>query len=1222
MKVLLWGFAYERAMWESAAADGGHTLFFSREGDHQEEEKQPYPEGNDWDVLMIRGSASSEELRPWLDCLKPRGFVVPVGSEAVSCSWATVSGRLVQWFNEYLYFGGRENCARALQLLETAVDGGDAETVPPPVERPFQGICDFCGEDGCEDVWPDFSSYRSAMEPLAPAGGYGGCVGILTHRALVMQGEIQAEKAVARELFSRGILPVLAFHNGMGEEARGQLRLEDAVDLCFCCGPGELEIQVLLLLTAHSVEAKDGRSVYEEAALLFSRWDIPVFHPIVPMFCTRKQWLKDSSPLTQELSWCYITPEMQGMTEPILLSTRDENNAILVEEDRILRFCDRVERYLRLRRKANDEKRIAIILHNSVCAGVEATIGQAFGLDAFQSVVNILNRLKAEGYTVTDIPRDGTELYGLIREKKAVSDFRWTAAEDIVAADGCLHRMGREEYRRIFDQLTERQKESMIETWGEAPGEGMVVDGDIIISGLRFGNVVVMVQPKRGCHKAKCTGEVCKILHDPFCPPPHQYLAAYQYLQRNFDADGCIHVGTEGSLEYLPGKQTGLSVECWPDTVLGALPNFYLYHAGVPGEATPAKRRAYAVLLTYFPAPYGGADETMERMTDLIDGYIQAKDLDNGHAESYRAEICRILKQRPEAQRIMDSCNSFDEGLKDLRFHIFQAAQQRRLDSLHVFGAIPDREEAVRYIEEVWNSQPEVAEYFGGDVLKAGKAMRRFIDRALTMDPTELEGLTPEQKMLAEDAMELVRGIFSCGQELDNLCRALAGRYILPSESGMPDENGRNVLPTGRNMYVSDLDKVPTKKAWERGVQLAQEMLKRYERDEGKLPEQVSLNMTSLDITRSKGELLSQCLYLMGIEPQWDRRGKIQGLCPIPLKELGRPRVDVTVRVTGVLRDSWPEAIALLDDGVKLAASLPEEETENFVRSNALRLERQGRDGTARIFGDPPGSYGAGVDLALMASAWESEEDLMKYYIHYSAWSYGRGRNGQRRIAEFVENIRRTDVSYDVTNTRRMNVLDCGFGTQVQGGLRLIAKHLGGKTIRQYQGVSQPGQAVKVTSLKEQYEETAEATLLNPFWQENIKTQGYAGAAELMNKLQNVFMDQCLNEMLDDQMIDRIAQQCLNADHMQEFLARENPYALEESLRRFLELAERKKWTPAPDVLKRLQESYMRIESDMEEGMTGAGEVQGGEIEIQTHRQVQTWQKQMEEVDRVLDTLK
>ena len=861
-----------------------------------------------------------------------------------------------------------------------------------------------------------------------------------------------------------------------------------------------------------------------------------------------------------------------------------------------------------LRIKKNDDKKIAIVLHNSVCSGVEATVGQAFGMDAFESAVEILKRLKSDGYVVDPLPEDGKMLSDWLMERKAYSDFRWTSVEDIVQSKGSLYTMSLEEYLKFYEQLPKACRTYMEETWGTPPGEGMVLDGKIVITGLDLGNVRVMVQPKRGCHKAKCTGEVCKILHDPVCPPPHQYLATYRYIQECFHADACIHVGTDGSLEYLPGKVTGMSDHCWPDIVLGELPNFYLYHTGVPSEGILAKRRCYANIIDYFPVPYTGVSDQFSKLYMEIGAYFHDLSQKNGQEELWKNSIMDQIMKIPEAKRIFEREENPDQGIETLYHTILKASQGQKLNKKHVFGCVPDRAQREGFIEEVLMSEGAFPEIL--DPVVRGARIRDEIKKALD------KGQISEYP--GDDILEMDADIRRCSFEMDSLCNALNGRYIPPGESGMPDENGRNILPTGRNFFAGEFDKIPTPKAYERGKELARLLLEEYRKEEGRLPEKVAMNMISLDISRSNGEQLSQILYLMGIEPVWDAKNRVRGLNVIAPEELGRPRIDVTVRITGVLRDSWPDAVALLDEAVMMAANLNEPDTINFVRKHMHRIqkdsvdvEEDGRTGTIRIFGDPPGTYGAGVDLALKASAWEKEEDLMKYF----AFAYGKDLQGEKKVQEFVNNVKDVDLSYDVTSSRRQDVTDCGFGSQVQGGLRLVAKYVGHKSIRQYQGVSEAGKKVRMGTLKQRYADAVETSLLNELWKENMMEQGYLGAADIMSKMQNLFMDQCVNENLDDSMLDQVVEAYINDTKMQNWFQENNPHAYEESARRFLELRQRGLWKGDEKVFEELKNSYLKIEGDMESKLAGLGEVQGGSVEIVNDQKVDTWKKQLEEIN-------
>jgi cobaltochelatase CobN len=450
------------------------------------------------------------------------------------------------------------------------------------------------------------------------------------------------------------------------------------------------------------------------------------------------------------------------------------------------------------------------------------------------------------------------------------------------------------------------------------------------------------------------------------------------------------------------------------------------------------------------------------------------------------------------------------------------------------------------------------------------------------------------------------------------LLRSLEGRYVPAGESGMPDENGRNILPTGRNMFGMNIDKIPSPEAWERGKILAAELLENYRREEGRLPEKIAINMISLDITRSRGEQLSQFLFFLGVSPVWDDRGRVTGLAVISLEELGRPRIDATVRITGVYRDTYPSAVVMMDDAVLMAAGLDEKDEDNYILKHLRAYQEEGeaggRDGNIRIFGDPPGTYGAGLDLALLASAWKDEKDLIKYFVHASSHAYGRNLDGQRRVGAFIANAREIDASADNTASRRASGLDCNFSAQVQGGYRLIAKHLGGRSIRQYQSTSEPGKDIITESLADNLNRAAKETIFNPFWLENIRSRDYDGASEIMNVAQNIFSMQCLAGCFSDELLDTLTNQIVNDGESRAWFAQNNPYALEEIARRMLELNERGKWNPDRKTLEELRSNYLLIEGDMEARVGNGEGIQAGSVDIITDDDIDSWKQKISDV--------
>lgn len=999
-------------------------------------------------------------------------------------------------------------------------------------------------------------------------------VGFLLHSSSVQkEGDWEAFRILKAELKQLGTGCICAYSSG----GAPYKNFREAVRAYFTWD-GQLQIQALVVAQILPVASEEGRSVTRQAVLEYEALGIPVFCPVQSYYVSKEEWERKNHPLLEDIASGYTIPEMSGMIEPMLISTRNaETGETEALPEQIARFARRICKWLTLREKPNREKRLALMLHNAVCAGVEATIGKAYGLDALESAAQLLHRLKEEGYDLGEetLPKTGEELLARIQEKKAYSDFRWTAVEDIVASGGCLYKMPDAEYAKYYDELPQELRDYMEKTWGAHPGEGMVLDNCLIVTGLRFGNVCVMVQPKRGCYGAKCTGEVCKILHDPVCPPPHQYLAVYRYLQRVFGADACVDIGTEGSLEFLPGKTNGLSEKCWPAVVLSELPFLYLYHAGVPGEAVVAKRRAHAVTLSYLPASMRGLGEKEKRLLKKSEEYLRACEEKNGQEELLRDVLLELAEELPAAKRILEHASDFDQGVRELSDAAALFQKTGKSGTRHVYGNNPDEEEIAAYLEE-----------------------------AKDYDRDEVR--TRLQKTGAS--------------ELDGLLRALNGAYVSPSESGMPDENGLEILPTGRNMCGTKEREFPGRIPYRRGMELAKQLLDGYLKDEGAYPEKVALNMISLDITRTGGEQLSEFLYLLGIRPVWDEKERVRGLEAIPLSELGRPRIDATVRISGVLRDTWPNAVKMMDEAVLLVSALPETPEQNYILKHVREYQSQYGDGpererTLRIFGDPPGGYGTGLDLALKASAWQEEKDLAKYFMQSSWFAYGNGVDGAKEVRAFADNMKTVQAASDVIQSKRVDLLSCDFSLTVQGGVTLAAKYIGGRNVRCYEGQSVKDQEVQTEALKPALKRMLEETLFNPFWQEDRKMEGYEGASEMMSRVQNVFAAQCLMDCLEDSALDELTEKYVNDEEMRAWLTANNPYAAEEIARRMLELVQREKWRPDEAVLARLKESYLEIEGDMEGSLESLGDIQAGEVEIITHREQDAWRENLRDAE-------
>lgn len=1138
-------------------------------------------------------------------------ILLPVGADAMLLNRGNVNSEYISKVNEYVVYGGDKNIFGLMAYLRKYVFEDQCAPLPPePEKTPFDGIYSISDNQ----VFVDIDSFLQSEEKEYPI-----YVGMLSHRSSWLTHSLQVELGLIQALHEEGVGVIPVFSSGEKSELVQSFDFQEIVDHYFS-RDGKLFIQGLVNFQMHLIKSEYGLSVAENSVRLFSVLDIPVFHPISSYSTTTEKWDRNQNPLADEMQYAYLNPEMAGMTEPVLVSLRDKkDNSIVTLEDNMKSFAKRVKKWMILRTKPNSQKKIALMLHNSVCAGVEATIGKAFGLDAFESTVKLMHRLEEDGYCLENIPENGEALRNLLMEKKAFSDFRWTSVEDIIQSGGCLYRMPvHDEYLEYFDEFTPQMRKQMLDSWGPPPGEGMVMGDNLIITGLSFGNLTILVQPKRGCYGAKCTGEVCKILHDPNCPPTHQYIATYRYLERVMKVDAIIHMGTEGSLEYLPGKGSGLDQQCWSYAVLGCLPNLYPYHIGVISEGTIAKRRANAVMFGHYPASSSGFDSNSLELMDYLNAYCEAVQMENGQETVIRKKIENMLQKNLSQKKLLEDAESFFDGVQLVRSSLLRCAEGRKITRLHVFGENPPHEEAINYLCELLHAdgilQPEKQE----DEFQYHRKLHDFVEVRLIdenlVDP------------MSVDIRNTYRQLMRTYEEEELLLHALKGGFIPSSEGGMPDENGRKILPSGRNFYMMNLDKIPSQTAYERGKILAEQLISAYRVDEGCYPKKIAMNMISLDIARTHGEQLSQFLYLLGVRPIWDRQGRVIRLEAIPLQELGRPRIDITLRISGVMRDTWPAAVALMDDAVLMVSSLEESDSDNYILANIHQMETEcgklgDRARTIRIFGDPPGAFGAGIDLALKASAWDDDKDLARYFIQSSAFAYGKGLDGRKSIQEFVQNAKSVDLSCDVSSSRRMDTLACGFGLQVHGGFKKVAEVIGGKKIRQYQSTSELNTKIETMSLAKKVEKDIYQTLLNASWIDSTKRDGYTGASEMMHRMQNVFDAKCTSECIEDRTLNQLAEVYVNDPQMREWLLDQNPYAAEEITRRLLELHSRGKWKPDEELLEKIQENYLSIEGCMEGVTGGNGEIQGGSVEIVRDDKIENWSRNLKEIDDYLSSL-
>jgi len=1195
-----------------------------------------------FDLLLAELSFGMPGFQQILELAQAIPQRLPMTAE-IPAGFSTVPDEALTSFRIYTSRVSQTNYCNGIRYLASRCGLELAYEPPAPVRT--SGIYHPAAPSTFEDV----QAYREWYE------GYLGCrnnkyVGVLFYYSQLTEHNTGDVDALVSGLEMHGLAPLCVFCAGADDLLANDGETPAWLEL-FNSAMG---LEAVLSLMAVSLFRTDSQ------VHLLEKLDRPVIQLMRSHTQTAEQWYDDPQGLPAMTAvYSLARPETCGVIMPHLIAgcVQDNNrdrgigyNEFQPVTERIDTLCRRLKRWSKLRHARNKDKRVTIVLHNNPCKGVEATIGQAAGLDSFKSLARLLQIMAMEGYDVGNAPARGEDILAQMLERKAISEFRWTTVDEIFNKGGDIYRMGRREYQLWFDKLPQKAREKALEDWGEFPGQGMAwqVDGEdvLLITGLQYGNIKIMTQPKRGCYGAKCTGEVCRILHDPQLAPPHHWLATYKYI--NDYSDAVIHFGTEGALEFLPGKQVGLSDACFSELSIGDIPNLYVYVMDVTGDGMLAKRRGQAVLVdhltpVYRPAPL---ESGLVRLEELLEQYRKARQLgEAGREKALAAEITPLLAEL----RITDSepsAQDLPEQVELAGRHIALTRQALMPEGKHLLGVAPEAVSTGRMLATLLRSNlpgmPELKElagfaradgYEGDDYDSAAALLTALADGGRFTD-------RPELLAVREFSRDIAAKLARCTDEVENLLKGLDGRYIPPGLSSSLNRGRTDVLPTGRNFYATDVLSLPTRAAWQVGCKMADKLLNRYLQDEGRFPESIGISLWSTDAFKSDGETLCQVLYLMGVRPVWDGRGCVSSTEVVPLEELrvetadgtvvNRPRVDVTIQTSGIMRDMVPNFCELLDTAVVTLSGLEEDGEDNFIRKHSLeQMEKLRRDtansmpettlrrmSTLRIFSSSPGSYGLGVGLALDASAWEKQQELAEVYINWGGYAYGFDPQaegipyGMQAHQLYADQLARVDVTYMKQTSQEYDLLDCSCSSVYLGGMATAVKAVSGRSQRIYWGTdSTDADTAGVHSLQEELQRISRAKLLNPAWIEHMRAIGYQGAQTASGMVNTLFKWSAMTEQVPKQLFDAVMDKYILDEENRRWMREVNPYALEEVVRRLLEAATRGLWQADEQQLEELRNAALDIEGDMEELM---GEVkeefQGGKVDVLTADQVDKWQ--------------
>ncbi|MDD2835758.1 MAG: cobaltochelatase subunit CobN [Methanothrix sp.] len=1200
------------------------------------------------------------EFEPKLKELRKRVPVVCLGYDSSYWMLSSAPMNVVVTANTYLTYGGENNVRNMFLYLCKELLNTDTD-YDPPQQMPWEGLYH-------PDAPSHFQNIHEYLKWYQPDDGP--TVAILFPRFYWVNETLDVEDELIRVLESMGMNVIPAFSHPFKDVELGTRSMAEVVADYFLVD-GCSRIDALIKTTPFSLgqsrenigNAKSNKTGID----LFKALNIPVFEPILSYHMTIEEW-ENSNGISNDISWNVAMPEFEGLIEPIIIgagSKQGEYEERTPIPERCKRFAERVKKWIELARKPVAERRVAFIFHNNPCASVEAAVGGGAHLDTIESVAHIMNSMADVGYSLENVPKTGKELIETIMDRKAISEFRWTPIEEIVAKGGVLAYQTKEEYEQWFNTLTSKVKDRVCEAWGNPPGElkndipaAMLYQGKIVITGVQYGNTVVCVQPKRGCAGARCDGQVCKILHDPDVPPTHQYMATYRYLEEIFGADVLIHVGTHGNVEFLPGKGVGLSRNCYPDICIGTIPHLYIYNADNPPEGTIAKRRSYATLVDHMQTVMtqsGLYDELLE--VDRLLGEYETAKFD--HARSH--ELRHLLIDAIKAANLDKGMKLADdmpvEEIVTRAHNQLSRVRNTQIDSgMHIFGQLPEGEKRVEFInsvmrfegsgvplrstvasimglsmEELLADQGAVSERYGkshGELLERIDGLgKKLIEMYLQGDgvrPDEVLGFSTagyeSQLEAIREKVIYLQSRMEDSKEIEALFNGMDGGYVEAGPSGLITRGRDDVLPTGRNFYSLDPYRVPTKTSWKVGQKLGRSVIAKHQKEEGRYPENIAFFWMCSDIMWADGEDMSQMLFLLGTKPVWLPNGRLKGFKVVPLEELGRPRIDLTIRVSGITRDNFPNCIDTIDEAVQAVAALDEPLEMNFVRKHTLANLENGtakdwREATLRIFASKPGTYQSGTNLAVYASAWKDEKDLSDIFIYWNGYAYGKGVSGKESHQHFVNTLKSVDVTYNKVVSDEYDLFGCCcyFGTH--GGMTAAARHLSGKDVKAYYGDTREPEHVEVRDLADEVRRVVRTKLLNPKWIEGMKQHGYKGAGDISKRVGRVYGWEATTQEVDDWIFDDITKTFIMDEENRKFFEENNPWAMEEMARRLIEAEQRGMWKADPEVLDALKSTYLEIEGWMEERMGDVeGEFQGGAIDVISADEVAAWKEKMAKV--------
>ncbi|BFM51097.1 cobaltochelatase subunit CobN [Marinomonas sp. THO17] len=1066
---------------------------------------------------------------------------------------------------------------------------------------------------------------------------------LVFYRSLLQSGNTQMFDDLLTLLSEQGLSPLAVAVSSLKDQAC-VAQLDDLI--------ARSDAKVILNTTgfaANRAASPDLSSNPSEFPSTFAA-SLPVLQMILSA-STEEDWQQQTQGLrSRDVAMQIVLPEMDGriITRAISFKTLSHYHEAAqidlvrykLHPERANFVAELAARYTQLANKTNPQKRIALVLANYPTK--DGRIGNGVGLDTPASTVNLLKVMKQQDYPIENVPEQGNQLIEALLG--AV-----TNNPNSLHERGCWQSMALEDYLHYFYQLPIASQQAVWDRWGppEEDHKCRLQNGQyrIMLAGIRLGETFVGIQPARGFNL-----DLAANYHDPDLVPPHSYLAFYFWLRHVYKVDALVHVGKHGNVEWLPGKGTALSDACWPDIALGPMPHFYPFIVNDPGEGAQAKRRTQAVIIDHLMPPMTRAETygDMAELENLVDEYYQAMGMDVRRENWLREQILKKVVQSHLLEELTGIDANDDESvLEGLDAYLCEIKEAQIRHGLHRLGELPEASkladtlvallrlprgnddssrgllhalvsdldinvedfDPMQTSRKVWQaSKPGIlAEVSESDWRTYADTKERLellavklVDKYLLQDVdlTNLAALLPlTSALLSHAKTSLLSALhLSAEQELQALLIGLAGGFVAPGPSGAPTRGRLDTLPTGRNFFSVDNRAIPSPAAWAIGQQSADALIQRHLQEHGDYPKEIGLSVWGTATMRTGGDDIAQAFALMGVRPIWaPGSNRVTDFEVVPCMQLGRPRVDVTLRVSGFFRDAFANVMRLYDAAVQAIAEFEEPGTGNVIRQNILQrkeaLLSQGlskeeakRQASYRVFGSKPGAYGAGLQGLIDERCWDERSDLAEAYVNWGGYAYHGGKqDGVEAKKAFVDRLSRLQAVVQNQDNREHDILDSDDYYQFQGGMTNAVTQFSGQTPQVYHNDHSNPSSPKIRTLKEELNRVVRSRVLNPKWIQAMQEHGYKGAFEMTATVDYLFAYDATTDFIADYQYQQVTDALLLDPDNQAFMRDNNIHAFEEMAERLLEAIQRGMWQDTEGYQAAIQSLLLDIDQQQEQ---------------------------------------